>query len=318
MIVLRKIKPSKIFFGIFRYLLIFGMSYVFLFPILYFISVALRDPSSVTDPSVVWVPKALSLDSLKVSIDTLQFFPSVFLTLTISILSTVGSLISCSLIGYGLARFRFFENKLIFALVFLTIIVPPQTILISSYLNFRFFDFGGLLFLFKGITGVANINLTEMPLTPLTFILPSFFGMGLRAGLFSFIFRQFFKGIPKELEEAASLDGCGYLKTFGVIVVPLAKPAFITVLLFSFIWHWNDFYTSAMYFVGELKPISVMLNNLVELLGNKGLIMENLAPFQLRTYLAAGSFLTMLPPLIVYIFAQKHFTESIERVGIVG
>lgn len=313
------IKPYKILMWSFRTVFIFGMCYLFLFPILYFLSVAIRDASSVSDPTVVWIPKSISFESITQAMKYLDYLPSVSLTIFISVLSTVGSLISCSLVGYGLARFNFFEKKLIFALVIFTIIVPPQTILVPSYLNYRYFNPAGILTLFKGLSGVEYIDFTEMPLAPLTFILPSLLAVGIRAGLFTFIFRQFFKGIPKELEEAASIDGCGHMKIYLKIILPLAIPSIITVLLFSFIWHWNDYYASAIYFPGDLKPISVMLSNLTAALKQDGMgAQTNIEPYKLRTFLAAGSLLTILPPLTVYMFTQKYFTESIERTGIVG
>lgn len=300
---------------IFRWLFVIGMCYVFLFPILYIISVAFRTPSSVNDPSVVWVPKEWSLESLQATMDVLHYWKSTGLTLVIAIGSTLGTLISCLMVGYALARFSFWEKKLVFGLVLLTIIVPPQTILMSSYLNFSFFDFGGILKLLSPITHTPYINLLN---TPWTFILPSFFASGLRAGLFIFICRQFFSGMPKDLEEAARIDGCGAFRTFAQIMVPLAKPAIITVLLFSFVWHWNDFYSSTMFFNDEVRPISVMLYNITELLGNSGLFSGTVTAYQLRTYTQAGALLTILPPLILYLFTQRHFTESIERTGLVG
>ncbi len=315
---LPNLKSGNIATFLFRSMLIFGMTYVFLFPLLYMLSVSLRAPATINDPSIVWIPKAMSLENLKETMGILSYTKSALLTLIISVLSTLGTLISCSLVGYGLARFRFFEKNIVFGLVVLTIIVPPQLILISSFLNFRYFDFGGILRLLEGVTGFGYIDLTEMPLTPLTFILPSLLAVGLRGGLFIFIFRQFFSGMPKDLEEAAHIDGCGYLKTYVRIILPLAVPAFITVMLFSFIWHWNDYFTSAMYFCGDMKPISVMLSNIDSLLRTTGNYGTFKSPYQISIYLASGSLLTILPPLVLYMFTQKYFTQSIERTGIVG
>ncbi|HBT65413.1 MAG TPA: carbohydrate ABC transporter permease, partial [Ruminococcaceae bacterium] len=192
---------------------------------------------------------------------------------------------------------------------------PPQTIAISSYLNFRFFDFGGILKLFSPLTGITEWNLLN---TPWVFIIPSLFAAGLRSGLFILIFRQFFKGMPRDLEEAAKIDGCGALKTFIRVMIPLSIPAYITVLLFSFIWHWNDLYSSSMFFTLEIRPLSVMLNGLLSSLKDSGVIDSAMTTFEMRSYMQAGAFLTILPPLIIYIFTQRYFTESIERTGIVG
>ena len=195
----------------------------------------------------------------------------------------------------------------LFALVVLTIIVPPQTILPTMTLNFQFFDLGGIFTLL----GIPPINFMN---TIWTFVLPSAFATGLRAGVFIFIFRQFFIGLPKDLEEAARIDGCGAIRTYVQIIVPLAIPAFITVMLFSFIWHWNDLYSSTMYFTSDVKPLMALLQDL-DIIMQRG---AGVSQYAARTYKAAALLLTVLPPLVLYLFTQKHFTESIERTGIVG
>ena len=301
---------------ILRLLFIIGLCYLFLFPLIFMVTVALQNPASANDPSVVWIPKSISFESIRTALQVLDYKSSIMLTATISIFSTFFTLITCSIVGYGFARFNFFEKKLAFGLVLLTVIVPPQTILISSYLNFRFFDFGGILKLLSPLTGHSSINLLN---TIWTYLLPTIFATGLRAGLFIFIFRQFFMGMPKDMEEAARIDGCGSLQTFFRIIVPLAVPVFITVMLFSFIWHWNELYASTMYFTGNVRPITAMLNQMNSLLENAGKAsIGQYSQYQLRTYSAAGALVTILPPLVLYIFTQRYFTESIERTGIVG
>lgn len=312
-----KRNATDIIWKIFRFLLLVGICYIFLFPVIYMLSVAVRSPETVNDPSIVWIPRKISFKSIETAIEILEYTRAVTTTVVIAIGSTLGSLISCSLVGYGFARFNFKEKNIAFALVMLTIIVPPQTTIISSFINYRNFDaFGIMSFLHLIIPPIPeSINLIN---TPWTFILPSFLGSGLRAGLFIYIFRQFFAGMPKDLEEAAWIDGCGAFRTFIQVMLPLAKSAFITVLLFSFVWHWNDYVQASMYF-NDNQPISVMLNQMQALLQDAKLfnVVTN-TPDEIRTFLQAGCLLTILPPLILYIFTQRFFTESIERTGIVG
>lgn len=312
-----KRNSTDIIWKVFRLLLLIGICYIFLFPVLYMISISVRGPDTVNDPSIVWIPREISLGSIKTAIDILEYTRAITTTVIISLGATVGSLISCSLVGYGFARFNFKEKNLAFACVLLTIIVPPQTTVISSFINYRNFDIFGITRLLHLIIPSVpeSLNLIN---TPWTFILPSFFGAGLRAGLFIFIFRQFFAGSPKDLEEAAMIDGCGAFRTFVQVMLPLAKSAFITVLLFSFVWHWNDYVQASMYF-NDNQPISVMLNQMQSLLQDAKLfnVVTN-TPDEIRTFLQAGCLLTILPPLILYIFTQRFFTESIERTGIVG
>lgn len=295
---------------LFRTVFIIGLCYLFLFPIFYVITTAFQPPEAANDPTVVFIPKQFSINSIKVVWKIIDYAKSLGLTLQISIFSTLGSLISCSLVGYGLARFKFKEKSLIIALVLLTVVVPAPAILSSTYLNYCFFDFGGILRIFG-----QSINLIN---TPLTFILPSLFASGLRSGLFTFIFYQFFKGMPKDLEEAAYIDGCGFFKTYIRVMLPLAGSAFITVLLFSFIWHWNDVYSATMYFNQGIRPIMVRLNELDSLLANSDSIASGLSSYEMRSYVQSGALLASMPPLVLFCFTQKFFTESIERTGIVG
>ena len=294
--------------GILRWAFIIALSYLFVYPLLFMVSTSIQDPSSVNDPSVILIPKVISFKSLSDMLKLLNYWNSAALTLEIALCSTLASLISCSMVGYSLSRFRFRGKNLVFILVVLIIIVPPQTILPTMVLNYQFFDFGGLL---KLIPGVNSVNLLN---TIWTFVLPSLFATGLRSGVFIFIFRQFFLGLPKDLEEAARVDGCGGLRTYVQIIVPLAVPAFITVTLFSFIWHWNDLFSSSMYFTGDVRPLMPTLNDLDMLLQRD----MSVSAYAARTYKAAAPLLTIFPPLVLYLFTQKYFTESIERSGIVG
>ena len=309
-------KAGSIAFKIFRTLFIFGLSYLFLFPVIYMFSTAFQSVNSVSDPSVVWIPKELSIEPLKAVIELIGYWDSVILTLVITVPSTILALLSCSLAGYGLARFRFPGEKIIFFAVLITIVVPPQAVLVSSYMNFRFFDFGGIMKLFAPLLGYDSFNMID---TPMTFILPSAFASGLRNGLFVFIFRQYFGGMPKELEEASKIDGCGAFFTYVRIMMPLAKSAFITVALFSFVWHWNDFYSMSFYFTGKIRPITPTLSTLLDQMVVGGFTQSSsVSQINLRVYFAAGALLTVAPPLILYIILQRQFTESIEKSGIVG
>ena len=304
-----KHRTSSIFGKLFRLVFIIGFSYQFLFPIFYIVATVFQSPNSL-DPSVMWIPKSLSLEGIKGAFTNLDYIRSAGLTLSITVFSTLLESISCSLVGYAFARFKFPGKNFVFLLVIITIIVPPQTLLMSNYVHYRYFDLGGLLSIFG-----AQLNLLD---TPWVFIIPSIFASGLRGGLFIFIFRQFFSDLPVELEEAAEIDGCGPFKTFIKIMVPLAKSSYITVLLFSVVWHWNEYYSSLVYFTGDVRPLSVRLLLLKDSLEQSGTIASQTNLVLGRMYMMGGVLLTILPLLILYIFTQRNFTESIERSGIVG
>lgn len=312
------LKPANFIYKLFRLVFLIGISYLFLFPILYMLSLAIRHPATVDDPTIIWLPKAFSLASIKKAAELMKYKDSFLLTVIMTFFSTVATVFSCSMVGYGLARFNFRMKKYLFAFVVLMIVVPPQLLMIPEFLNYRYFTVGGLLTLLKPMTGLESINLVEGDSAVLTFILPAIFASGLRAGLFIFMFRQFFSGMHKELEEAARIDGCNAFEIYYRIAIPLSKPAIITVTIYSIIWHWNEYYTSSIYFLGDVKPLSVMLSNLSEsLLTNDSSLLLQSASL-LRTYLAAGSLITIIPILIFYIFAQRYFVESIESTGLVG
>ena len=202
---------SRRFFGslisnIVLWLFILGLFYLFLFPFYYLISTAFQSEQSVNDPSVLWLPHSLTLKNLKDTMNVLNYKDSVVLTFVITVFSTIMSIISCSLVGYGFARFRFKGKNIAFALVLITIILPTQAILIPNYLNFRFFDFGGILKLLSPITGFSSVNLLE---TPWTFILPAAFGCGLRGGIFIFIFTRLGFNAAKRQSTEVSVNGGG-------------------------------------------------------------------------------------------------------------
>lgn len=308
-----KRKSGNILMRFFRLLLIVTMAYLFLFPLYYMLVVSFQRPELAIDPTSMYVPKAFSLDAYKAAFKQLDYLNSALLSLVITIVSTVFTLISCSLTGYAFARFEFKGKSIAFLFVLLLIVIPPQQIIVPQYLMYKSFTFGGLLSLFG-----KEINLLN---TPFVFILPSIFAVGLKAGVFIFIFRQFFIGQPKELEEAAKIDGCGAFKTFVRIMVPLAKPAFVVVTMLCIIWHWNDYYSSSMFFIDKIKPLMVSLERLRAGIaeGYLPMIDAKIAnPVVQRMYLQAGVVLTVLPPLFLYVFMQKYFVESIDRAGIVG
>jgi len=296
--------------GLFRFLLVVGVCYLLLFPLLYLIISAIQEPESMKDATVVWVPKALSLESFSNALKEMGYVKSFSFSLFLSATATVLTLASCSMVGYGFARFNFAEKKIAFLFVILLIIVPPQTTMMSTYLNFRFFDFLGL----TKLLGLGSINMID---SPATLLLPAVLASGIRSGLSIFIFRQFFLGQPKELEEAAKIDGCGIFGTFYKIMIPLSSPAIITVSVFSFVWYWNDSFYSELFFTGEFKPLATALSGLREVF-MADVINANFTAQQQRGILAAASLLCVIPPLIFYIIIQRKFVESIERTGIVG
>lgn len=305
-----KRKTATASYSIFRFLLLLGVCYLLLFPLFYLIISAIQDPVSMMDSTVVWVPKCLSFENFKIAVELLDYGSSLGFTLLLTVVSSFFTLISCSMCGYGLARFNFPGKRLAFMLVLLIIIVPPQTTMMSTYLNYRFFDALGIIKLF----GFDSIDLTG---SPITFYLPAILGNGIRSGLSIYIFRQFFLGQPKELEEAAKIDGCGIFKTYIRVMIPLSIPAIVTVTVFSIVWYWNDSFFSTVLFSNGMQPLAVALQTLRDSFTSDVTNAAYTAQEQ-RGILSAASLMCTVPPLLVYSIVQRKFVESIENAGIVG
>lgn len=300
-------KSAGFAYSLFRYLLLIGIAYIVLFPLLYMVALAFRPAEQLTDPTVVWLSKSYTLENIFKATEVLDYFKSLWFTIRVAVLSAIVQVFSSSICAYGLARFKFKEKSLLFGLVIFTIIVPQQAILIPIYSNFVNFDPLGLL----GLLGLEPINLIN---SGWSFYLPAIFAVGINSGLMIFIYKQFFQSFPVELEEAAWIDGAGPLKTFLRIVLPSSGVATLVVSLFSLVWYWNDYMLSSLLFE-DVQPLSVRLVQLETQITQ----LSSTSNIELvRNYLMAGCLLYILPILIFYLCVQKRFVESMERVGIVG
>ena len=298
--------------SIFRYVLLIAISYIILYPLFAMIAYSLQSRTDVMDTSVTWIPKTGTLETYSVAWDALEYPSALLNTLLVGMVSAALEIFSCAIAAYGFARFKFKFRGLLFGIVLFTAIVPVQILVIPLFLNYQYFGFGYIVNLLNFIPGV-EIPYISLIDTPFTFWLPSLFGVGLRSGLFIFIYRQFFMGLPKELEEASWIDGCNPLMTFFRVVIPSSGVVFLTVSIFAIIWHWNEYYQSVIYFTNEF-PLSVTLANVKSLtLQSMGYHDAFAAP-----YVSASCLLFIAPVLIMYLFLQKKFIQSIDRVGIVG
>jgi multiple sugar transport system permease protein len=301
--------------SIVRGVIIAGICFLILYPTLVKLSVSFMPEQDIYDVTVRYVPKSPTLENYKTVLSAMRYNKAFWNTFKLSTLTSAMQLISCTVIGYGFARFRFKGRGVLFALVILTMIVPPQTLMIPLFLHFRYFDVLGII---SAITGQKGINLLE---SYWPFVLMSLTGMGLKNGLYIYIMRQFFRGMPKELEEAAYVDGAGMLRTFGQIMLPSAVPAMVTVFMFSFVWQWTDTFYSSLFLMRTdvlAKTAANVSNQIMKDLSADIGVDIYLSPAISSMYTNTGSLLVVLPLLILYLFAQKLFVESVERTGIVG
>ncbi|MGO4540036.1 carbohydrate ABC transporter permease [Paenibacillus sp. 2TAB19] len=302
---------------IIRFVLIFGIAFVIVYPILLKLSIAFKSMDDLYDSTVIWVPKAFTLDNFKLVFTAMNYPKVLTNTFMLSAGVMILQTITCVLAGYGFARIKFRGSGLLFGAVIFTILVPSHTIMIPLYLNFKNFDLFGLIELIKGKP--ANLINTYWP-----FIISAVLGMGVKTGLYVYIFRQFFRGIPREIEEAAYVDGAGYFSTFSRVILPNAIPSMITVMLFSFVWQWNDSFFTNMY-LNEPKVMSSMMSSsgyaiATFLSGGEQAATASYVqdPFFMSMMMNTSVLMAILPLIILYVFVQRHFVESVERSGLVG
>lgn len=306
-------RTGKLLGRIVFYVVCLCLAYQLLYPVLYMISMSIREPSDMNDPSIIWVAKHFTLDNFADAIKSMNFWNAFRVSLTLCIVCGVLDVFSCAIAGYGFARFDFWGKKALFVLVIFTMVVPTQTLVLPLYMRWRYADFGGIVGLFNE-QGFVNLIGTLWPL-----IIPAALAMGVRSGLYIFIYRQFFINLPVALEDAAYIDGAGPYRTFFSIMLPNIKNAIITVFLFSFVWNWGEYYLSKQFLGSTDRSIMVALSairrdlaSLSSLAGTQ--IGSN--PEKVATRVMAGCLLTAAPMLIMFIFTQRFLADSIEHVGI--
>jgi multiple sugar transport system permease protein len=299
-----------------RAVLLFGLCFLIVQPLLDKLSVSFMEQQDLYDSTVVSIPRHFSLGNYALAGRLLEFWPALLQTLIIMLVSSVLQVSACTLAGYGFARYKFPLKNFWFMCVMLIIVVPPQTIMASLYLNFSFFDIFGLLRLITG----GPVNLLD---SAASFWLLSATGMGLKSGLYIFMLRQYFRGMPKELEEAAYVDGCGRFKTFIRIMLPDAMPMLTSCFLFSFVWQWTDSFYSSL-FLTKYKILPVNLSGIADKLGvwwgamnSSTGVSYSVAPVgYTQAIIATGMLMCLAPLIILYLAAQRAFVESLSQTGI--
>ena len=284
------------------YLLLICIGFIYIYPILYMISQSFMSLDDLLDSSISWIPSSLTFSNYASAAGAMDFWSSFGMSILVAGVPTICSLVSCSIIGYGLARFEFPGNKFILGCILVSWVLPRQVTMTSTYVMNSTLGINGSL---------------------LAFALPALLGQGLNSAIFILIFWQFFRQTPKALIEAASIDGAGYFKSFFQISVPSAAPAYLTVALFSFVWYWNESYLTEMYVVGMTSKsawttLIIELDNFSDTYSTYSSSTVTSAASINESIQMAATVLSILPLLIMYLFLQKYFIESIDRAGITG
>lgn len=283
--------------SVFRWIVIIGVSYVILSPLIGMLANSFFSESDRLNPMVYLIPIHPTLGNYELALLRLDYWTAMSKTMLYSISLMVIQILICSMVGYGFARYNFPFKKLLFACVVIMIVVPSDSIMLPLYMTFMNF-FG------KNLLG-----------TPVPMYIMTVFGCGLRAGLYIYIFNQFFRGLPKEIEEAALVDGAGTLYTYFRIMLVNAAPSIITVSIFSMVWQYNDLFFSKLFVMDSSMCISKKISTLTATIQNVDRVLN---PSVQQIYFFAGVLAVIAPVLIIYIVLQKFFMEGVERSGIVG
>jgi len=288
-----------IVFKIGVYFLLTLIGFVYLYPLFYMVTYSFMNTEDLINPLITYIPSGLFWDNFERAASVMDYINTLWKTVLASFVPAVVQTVSAAVIGYGFARFRIPGKSILFALVLATFIIPPQITMIPQFLMFKDLGLIGSLF---------------------SYVFPAALGQGLKSGLFILIFYQFFRSIPKALEEAAQIDGAGAYRIFAFICVPMAVPAIIISFLFSMVWYWNETLLAALYLGKELTTLPLELQNFAVTYQKMFPVDPNAQTGRSlnEAINMAGTFMNIIPLLIVYFLMQRWFVESIERSGITG
>lgn len=312
---------QKLVWAIFRYVLLIGISYVILYPFFAKISSSFMGPTDFVDVTVKLIPKEFTFDTYKYIFLENKYMQAVGNTALLSVTMALIQTFICALIGYGFAKFKFRGSKLLFLLVVFSMIVPHQTLQLALFMKFRYFDVLGIIKLLGGgsqllpqlniLGGVTSVNLTN---TYWPLLLMSMSGLAFKNGLYIFMMRQFYRGVPDELEESAYVDGSGVLRTFIRIILPLSVPMMITVFLFAFSWQWTDSFYTSLFFT---RTSIILMKSIITVPESLNLTYAGSNLYNAAIRNTCG-LMIIFPLIIVYLFCQRYLIQGIERSGITG
>lgn len=302
----------SVLIAIFRYVFLIGISYVILYPFFTKISGSFMSSDDFVDVTVKLIPKYPTLDNYKFIFIENKYMEALFNSATLALLSAFIQTMICAFIGYGFAKFKFKGRNLLFGLVILTMVVPHKTLQLAMFMEFKYFDIYGLFKFVTDLFGDPKTIDTINTFWPLTLL--SLGGIAFKNGLYIFIFRQFYKGVPDELEEAAYVDGSGIFRTYFQIILPLTIPIMVTIFMFAFSWQWTDTYYTSLFFTSTGPHLLPAVVTVPQSLSTS----YAAAPLQESAVLNTAGLMVIAPLFIIFLFAQKSLVQGIERSGIVG
>ncbi|MES4791796.1 MAG: sugar ABC transporter permease [Chloroflexota bacterium] len=279
----RKRKPAAILPAVLNHVVLIGLGWLFILPIVWMISTSLKSNGQIVEWPPTWIPKPFVPQNYTGALEAAPLGTYALNTLTITALSVLGALISNPIIAYGLSRLKWRGRELVFYITLGTLMLPFQVTMIPLFVMF---------------SHLGWVN-TFLPL-----IVPCFFGNA----FFIFFLRQIYFSIPEELSEAARVEGASDLQILWHIILPLARPALLTIALFQFLASWNDFLGPLLYLNDDSKfTLALGLANMQSALG--------LSDF--GQIMAAAS-MVAFPAILIFMLAQRYFIEGIASTGLKG
>lgn len=295
-------EKSGVISRILLYAMLVILSYIFLYPFLYMLANSLKPLKDLINDAVKWLPTELYFENYKQAFEVLKFKDTLLDTLLLTLIPALCQIAVAAMTGYAFARYRFRGRMIFMTILLITFILPKQITSMPTYLLFRDLD----------IIGTIN-----------AFLLPAITGQGVNNAIIVLIFYQFYSQIPTSLIEAAQLDGCGHIRVFLRVALPMAMSAFIIGFVFSFVWYWNDTYSASLFISGTgISTKSGLSTLLIELqrfedsyksLYPEGATTVNRINESIRM---AGTIICILPLLAVYFLLQRFLVQSVDMIGI--
>ena len=279
-------KAKRIISTTLYHIFILGLGLLMIYPVLWMISGSLKNNPEILSGSLNLIPPAWRWDNFSRGwagfghVTFTSFFKN---SVIITVIATLGTVLSSACIAYALARVKFRGSKILFTIMIATMLLPGQVVMIPQYLIYNRIGWVG----------------TVLPL-----IVPHFFG----AAFFIYMMMQFMAGIPKELDEAAIIDGCSKYTVFTRVVFPLLKPALISTVIIQFYWKWDD-YMGPMLYLG--KPESYTVSIAVKLFADATSTTDYGAMFAMST-------LSMIPVFLIFLFFNRYLVDGISTSGLKG
>ncbi|MEF2245841.1 carbohydrate ABC transporter permease [Paenibacillus sp. IITD108] len=273
---------------ILRHLFMTVFSLIMVYPVIWWVGASLKSNEELSSPNLFpKVPQWSNFVEGWKSVPGQTFTTFYANTLWLEFAVLVVTLLSCSLVAFGFARLDFPLKKMWFSLLMVTLMLPGQVLIIPQYAMFH---------------QLGWVN------TYLPFIVPHLLATGAGGTFFVFLLIQFIKGIPRELDESAKIDGCSWFGIYWRVVMPLTKPAIVTVMIFCFLWNWDDFLGHLLY-INSVDKYTV---------GLALRMINDSQSGQQWGQLLAMSLVSIMPATIVFMFLQKYFVEGIATTGIKG